>query len=79
MGKTSVLRELGRRLETEGWVFLFTDVEGATSEKDVIAGRVSDSHAIFYRPLGQRRRLLRPRIRAAGYWQNGFAEATTYC
>ena len=38
MGKTSVLRELGRRLEAEGWVFLFTDVEGATSEKDVIAG-----------------------------------------
>ena len=38
MGKTSVLRELGQRLETEGWVFLFTDVEGATSEKDVIAG-----------------------------------------
>ena len=38
MGKTSVARELGRRLETQGWVFLFTDVEGATSEKDVIAG-----------------------------------------
>ena len=38
MGKTSVLRELGRRLEIEGWVFLFTDVEGATSEKDVVAG-----------------------------------------
>lgn len=38
MGKTSVLRELGRRLETEGWVSLFIDVEGATSEKDVVAG-----------------------------------------
>ena len=38
MGKTSVLRELGRKLETEGWVFLFIDVEGATSEKDVVAG-----------------------------------------
>ena len=25
-----------------------------------------DSHAIFHRPLGQRRRLLRPRIRVAG-------------
>ena len=37
MGKTSVLRELGRRLETEGWVSLFIDVEGATSEKDVVA------------------------------------------
>ena len=38
MGKTSILRELGRRLETEGWVFLFVDVEGATSEKDLVAG-----------------------------------------
>ena len=38
MGKTSIAKELGRRLETQGWVFLFTDVEGATSERDVIAG-----------------------------------------
>ncbi len=38
MGKTSIARELGRRLETHGWVFLFTDVEGATNERDVIAG-----------------------------------------
>lgn len=38
MGKTSVLRELGRRLEAVGWVFLFTDVEGATCAEDAIAG-----------------------------------------
>ncbi len=37
MGKTSILRELGQRLESEGWVFLFTDVEGATCPEDVIA------------------------------------------
>ena len=37
MGKTSILHELGRKLETEGWVFLFIDVEGANSERDVVA------------------------------------------
>ena len=41
MGKTSVLHELGRKLETDGWVVLFIDVEGETSEKDVIA-RLAD-------------------------------------
>lgn len=37
MGKTSVARELGRRLEAQGWVFLFVDVEDATCPEDVIA------------------------------------------
>ncbi len=37
MGKTSIARELGRRLEGHGWIFLFTDVEGATGEEDVVA------------------------------------------
>ena len=37
MDKTSVLRELGDRLTKKGWVFLFADVEGATTEEDVIA------------------------------------------
>ena len=37
MGKTSVARELGRRLEDHGWIFLFADVEGATCAEDVIA------------------------------------------
>lgn len=37
MGKTSIARELGRRLEAQGWEFLFADVEGATCPEDVIA------------------------------------------
>ena len=37
MGKTSILRELGRRLEADGWIFLFVDVEGATCAEDAIA------------------------------------------
>ncbi|MDE0156212.1 MAG: AAA family ATPase [Gammaproteobacteria bacterium] len=37
MGKTSVVMELGRRLETLDWVFLFADVEGATCAEDAIA------------------------------------------
>ena len=41
MGKTSIVRELGRRLESEEWVFIFIDVEGETSERDVIA-RLAD-------------------------------------
>ena len=38
MGKTSIARELGRRLtESGGWATLFTDVEDATCPEDVIA------------------------------------------
>ena len=37
MGKTSVVRELGRQLQTDGWIMLFCDVEGATHAEDVIA------------------------------------------
>ena len=37
MGKTSILRELGSRLEADGWIFLFVDVEGATCAEDAIA------------------------------------------
>lgn len=37
MGKTSIVQELGRRLEAKGWVFLFADVEGATCAEDAIA------------------------------------------
>ena len=46
MGKTSVLRELGRRLEDRGWDFLFTDVEGATCPEDVIADVAEAAHPI---------------------------------
>ena len=48
MGKTSVARELGRRLTARHWVFLFTDVEGADSEEDVIAA-IADA---FHREVG---------------------------
>ena len=61
MGKTSVARELGRRLKTQGWVFLFTDVEGATSEKDVVAGlanAVQPVRPILSRFTGTMRRWL---------------------
>ena len=37
MGKTSIIRELGRRLEADGWIFLFVDVEGADSPEQAIA------------------------------------------
>ena len=37
MGKTSIARELGRRLEGDGWIFLFADVEGSTCPEDAVA------------------------------------------
>ncbi len=37
MGKTSVVQELGRRLKAKGWIYLFTDVEGADCAEDAIA------------------------------------------
>lgn len=46
MGKTSMARELGRRLKAEGWVFLFADVEGATCAEDVIADIAASVHPI---------------------------------
>ena len=44
MGKTSVVRELGRRLETDGWIFLFADVEGAACAEDAIARIAQAAH-----------------------------------
>ena len=38
MGKTSVAKELGRRLQADGWAFLFVDVEDAESPQDVVRG-----------------------------------------
>ena len=52
MGKTSVVRELGRRLGAQGWVFLFTDVEGATCAEDVIADIAEAVHPV--RPVSSR-------------------------
>ena len=37
MGKTSIIRELGCRLELNGWAFIFADVEAATCAEDAIA------------------------------------------
>ncbi|TVR66329.1 MAG: ATP-binding protein [Candidatus Competibacteraceae bacterium] len=52
MGKTSVARELGRRLEEDGWVFLFADIEGAPGPEDVIAEIAKAVHPV--RPLASR-------------------------
>ena len=46
MGKTSIIRELGRRLEIEGWIFLFVDVEGADCPEDAIAEIAKAVHEI---------------------------------
>ena len=36
IGKTSIVRELGHRMEAKGWTFLFADVEGATSPEEFV-------------------------------------------
>ncbi len=52
MGKTSILRELGRRLEADGWVLLFADVEGASCAEDAIAEIARSVHPV--RPIARR-------------------------
>ena len=37
MGKTSIIQELGRQLQEDGWAYLFCDVEGAKCPEDVIS------------------------------------------
>lgn len=37
MGKTSIMQELGRQLQDDGWTFVFCDIEGAECPEDVIA------------------------------------------
>lgn len=46
MGKTSILQELGRGLELDGWVFLFADVEADRSEEDMIASLARAIHPV---------------------------------
>ena len=46
MGKTSIVQELGRRLEQDGWTFLFVDVEGASCPEDFLADIVKARHAV---------------------------------
>jgi len=52
MGKTSIIRELGRRLEFEGWAFLFADVEAATCPEDAIADIAKAAYPV--RPITSR-------------------------
>lgn len=52
MGKTSIARELGRRLKGKGWIPLFADVEGATCPEDVITDIAEALHPI--RPVWSR-------------------------
>ena len=52
MGKTSIARELGRRLEGQGWIFLFADVEGATSAEDAVATIANETYR--YRSIATR-------------------------
>ena len=52
MGKTSIARELGRRLEADGWVSLFADVEHAACPEDVIAELARAAHPV--RPIAKR-------------------------
>ena len=37
MGKTSIMQELGRQFQDDGWTFVFCDVEGAECPEDVTA------------------------------------------
>ena len=46
MGKTSIVRELGRRLVDDGWIFLFADVEGADCPEDLVAAIAEAAHPI---------------------------------
>ena len=52
MGKTSIVRELGQRLEAKGWIFLFADVEGAASAEDLIADLAQATHPV--QPISSR-------------------------
>ena len=68
MGKTSLLQELGRRLEADGWMFVFADVEGAASEEDVITSLAEAVHRIrprasrAWRTMGRRLSELAERV-----------------
>ena len=52
MGKTSILQELGRQLESDDWLFLFVDVEGAICPEDAIASIAQAAQAV--RPVAAR-------------------------
>ena len=52
MGKTSIVRELGRRLEEDGWFSFFVDIEEAADPPDVVALVAQKVHGV--RPLASR-------------------------
>lgn len=61
MGKTSIAMELGARLEREGSVFLYIDVEGETSEEAMVASLAEAVHpvrAVSARLAGSMKELL---------------------
>ena len=52
MGKTSIVRELGRRLQEDGWFSFFVDIEEAADPPDVVALVAQKVHDV--RPLASR-------------------------
>lgn len=46
MGKTSLMRELGRQLQDDGWTFLFCDVDAAKYPEDLIAEIAYSARAV---------------------------------
>ena len=69
MGKTSVARELGRRFQAGDWVFLFTNVEGATCAEDAITKIAQAVHPV--RPI------LSSLVAATKHWFNQNVEEIT--
>ena len=52
IGKTSIARELGQRLERDGWIFLFADLEGSTCPEDAVATIAKETYRI--QPIASR-------------------------
>ena len=46
MGKTSLARELGRRLECDGWLVFYVDLEEAVHPEDVVALLAQQLHPV---------------------------------
>lgn len=47
MGKTSVARELGLRLQRDGWAFIFASLEGARDEGDAVTSIASAAYDLI--------------------------------
>lgn len=68
IGKTSIARELGRRMEAKGWTFLFADVEGATSPEEFVTEIAKAVYRLRRRWLRFDRSVLWP-----GRWAEGLS------